>query len=423
MEGLVIRGGLRLSGRLTVQGAKNSILPILAASLLNRSSQCIWLQRVPDLYDVRNMLAILSSLGAEVSFVENEVCLRTEAVDQYHVPDHLMREMRSGIFLLGPLLGRLGKVRVCYPGGCAIGPRPINLHLKGLQALGAQVEEQNGYITLIGRLRGARVGLDYPSVGATENLMLAAVMAEGETVLYNAAREPEIIDLQNFLNTTGASVSGAGSSTIVIKGVKELTGGSHRVFSDRIVAGTFLMAAAITGGELLLEDVIPGHLAAVTNLLRQCGAVMDIGENSILIRGKEISAIRLACTSPYPGFPTDLQAPLTTLMSLARGSSLIVEKVFKERFRHIPELQKMGARIAQKNGHVVITGVPWLSGAQVEATDLRAGAALVLAGLAARGETVIGGARYIDRGYDNLPQVLSLLGAAVERHEMTAGSL
>lgn len=417
MESIIIRGGRRLSGRLTVQGAKNSILPILAASLLNRSDQVIRLQKVPDLYDVRNMLAILTSLGAEVSFTGNEVCLRTGEVDRYHVPDDLMREMRSGIFLLGPLLGRLGKVRVCYPGGCAIGPRPINLHLKGLQALGAQVEERDGYIKLTGRLKGTRIGLDYPSVGATENLMLAAVMAEGETVLYNAAREPEIVDLQNFLNSTGARVSGAGSSTIVIKGVKELTGGSYRVFPDRIVSGTYLMAAAITGGRLFLEDVIPGHLAAATSLLQQCGAGIDIGENMISIQGGEISAVRLVCTSPYPGFPTDLQAPFTALMALAKGSSLIIEKVFKERFRHIPALQKMGARITQKNGHVVIQGVPYLTGAQVEATDLRAGAALVLAGLAARGETVIKGARYIDRGYDNLPYVLSQLGADIERVE------
>ena len=245
MESILIRGGRRLSGRLVVQGAKNSILPILAASLLN--CQGVHLQRVPDLDDVRNMLAILSSLGAEVNFSGDEVVLDTAGVKEYHVPDYLMREMRSGIFLLGPLLSRLGKVRVCYPGGCAIGPRPINLHLGGLQALGARVEESNGFITLSGRLKGTRTGLDYPSVGATENLMLAAVMAEGETVIYNAAREPEIVDLQNFLNKGGARVSGAGSSTVVIRGVKELHRTSYRVFPDRIVSGTYLMAAAITG--------------------------------------------------------------------------------------------------------------------------------------------------------------------------------
>ncbi|HHX87921.1 MAG TPA: UDP-N-acetylglucosamine 1-carboxyvinyltransferase, partial [Firmicutes bacterium] len=361
------------------------------------------------------MLAILASLGVGVSFTGNEVCLCTRQVDQYHVPDDLMREMRSGIFLLGPLLGRLGKVRVCYPGGCAIGPRPINLHLKGLRALGAEVEERNGYIELTGWLKGARIGLNYPSVGATENLMLAAVMAKGETVLYNAAREPEIVDLQNFLNTIGARISGAGSSTIFIKGVKELTGGSYRVFPDRIVSGTLLIAAAITGGQLVLEDVVSGHLEAVISLLQQCGAQIYTGENMIYIRGGEISAVPLVCTSPYPGFPTDLQAPYTVLMALARGGSLIIEKVFKERFGHIPELQKMGARVTLKNGHVVISGVPYLTGAQVEATDLRAGAALVLAGLAARGQTVIKGARYIDRGYDNLPLALTRLGADIER--------
>lgn len=405
-----------------MQGAKNSILPILAASLLNRSDQVIRLQRVPDLYDVRNMLAILASLGAETSLSGNEVCLCTGGVEEYHVPDYLMREMRSGIFLLGPLLGRMGKVRVCYPGGCAIGPRPINLHLKGLQALGAKIEEGEGFVKLTGRLKGARIRLDYPSVGATENLMLAAVAAEGETVIYNAAREPEIIDLQNFLNNSGARISGAGSSTIAVRGVKELSGGSYRVFPDRIVSGTLLMAAAITGGQLVLEEVIPGHLAATTNLLQQCGARVNIGENIISIQGEEILAVRLVCTSPYPGFPTDLQAPFTALMALAKGNSLVVEKVFKERFRHILELQKMGARIVQKNGHVIISGVPYLTGARVEATDLRAGAALVLAGLAARGETLIRGARYIDRGYDNLPEVLTQLGAHIQRVEELAVS-
>ena len=284
------------------------------------------------------------------------------------------------------------------------------------------MEESNGFITLSGRLKGTRTGLDYPSVGATENLMLAAVMAEGETVIYNAAREPEIVDLQNFLNKGGARVSGAGSSTVVIRGVKELHRTSYRVFPDRIVSGTYLMAAAITGGELTLEDIIPGHLTAVTNLLRESGAAMEIGADQISIRGGEIAAIRLACTSPYPGFPTDLQAPLTALMTVANGRSLIVEKVFKKRFRHIPELQKMGARISQKNSHVAIVGVPHLTGAGVEATDLRAGAALVLAGLAARGETVIKGIRYIDRGYDDLPRVLVLLGADIERVKKPAVS-
>ncbi len=415
MDKYVIRGGRALEGKIAVHGAKNSILPILAASLLNCSGEPIRLKKVPHLHDVWAMLEILSKLGARVAHDGPDILLDTANVKCDQVPEALMREMRSSIFLMGPLLGRLGRVRVCYPGGCAIGERPINLHLEGLQALGAAVEERGSYIEARGRLRGAAITLAYPSVGATENLMLAAVTARGETVIRNAAREPEIIDLQNFLIKMGARVTGAGSPVITIKGGRDLHGGQYRTFPDRIVAGTYLLAAAITRGQVTVEEVVPEHLGALIRVLQKTGADLAAGDTVITVAGGRIKAAPRVDVHPYPGFPTDLQPPLVAYLTLADGTSTVIDHVFKNRFHHVQELRKMGARISLQGHQAVITGVSELKGAAVEAADLRAGAALVLAGLAARGETAVAGIKHIERGYEELPRALGLLGAKIER--------
>lgn len=413
MDRYIIRGGRALEGKLTIQGAKNSILPIMAASILNKSEEAIRIKQVPGLDDVRSMLSILTRLGARAESSDGDLILHTESVDSYHVPDDLMREMRSSIFLMGPLLGRLGRVRLCYPGGCAIGKRPIDIHLHGLKAMGAAVIENGEYINARGILRGADINLPYPSVGATENLIMAAVAAKGETMIHNAAREPEIVDLQNFLNTIGAEVSGAGSRTIRVSGPAELHGGSYRVFPDRIAAGTFMLAAAMTKGEITLEQVVPRHLSAMIRVLREAGVETAVKKSSVSVRGGELKAVSKVHVNPYPGFPTDLQPPLIAFLSLAEGRSTVIEHVFKDRFNHVPWLRKMGAKIELRGREALVTGVKLLSGTTVEACDLRAGAALVLAGLAARGETVVADARHIARGYEDLPAALSRLGARI----------
>lgn len=415
MDGYVIQGGFSLKGKVKVQGAKNSILPILAASLLNRSREPIRLVKAPDLHDVKSMLEILTNLGAVITMDGEDIILQTDRVDCFQIPDWLMQEMRSSIFLIGPLLGRLRKARMCHPGGCAIGNRPIDLHLQGLQSLGAIIEEKNGYVNARGKLKGAEVNLAYPSVGATENLMMAGVLARGKTVICNAAREPEIVDLQNFLNNIGALVQGAGSDTVTVTGVPEVGGGCYRVYPDRIAAGTYLIAAVVTGGEVTIEEVNPAHLEALTRLLRETGVDVEESKNSVSVKGGLIKAVPRVEVEPYPGFPTDLQPTLVTLLSLARGRSIVIENVFPQRFRHVAELNKMGARISLQANRAVIQGVSRFSGATVKATDLRAGAALTLAGLAARGETVVYGRKFIDRGYENLLEVLNSLGAHVER--------
>ncbi|MEW5786090.1 MAG: UDP-N-acetylglucosamine 1-carboxyvinyltransferase, partial [Bacillota bacterium] len=299
MDSYLIQGGYALQGELTVHGAKNSVLPILAAALLNRSQEQIRLEKVPDLFDVRAMLSILTNLGVSVSTDGADVILRTDPADCYHIPEQMMREMRSSIFLMGPLLGRFGKASVCYPGGCAIGERPIDLHLSGLQALGAIIEEKNGYIHARGNLRGAEINLSYPSVGATENLIMAGVLARGETIIHNAAREPEIIDLQNFLNILGARVDGAGSRTVTVKGVTAVSGGCYRVYPDRIAAGTYLIAAAVTGGRITLIDVRPEHLQSLIAILQKAGLPLEIsGERVTLHSGGSFKAVKLVETEP-----------------------------------------------------------------------------------------------------------------------------
>jgi UDP-N-acetylglucosamine 1-carboxyvinyltransferase len=416
MERFIIEGGHKLEGSLYVKGAKNSMLPIMAASVLNCSQDDVVLHNIPDILDMHVMMKILQSLGAKVNFKNNTLAINVKDVHSYTIADELMTEMRSSIFLMGPLLARLGKIRVTYPGGCSIGERPIDLHFKGLEAMGVKIREENGHILASAPdLRGAELHLDYPSVGATENLMMAAVLAKGKTVINNAAREPEIVDLQNFLNAMGAEVRGAGTETLRIVGVKELGKCVYRIIPDRIVAGTYLMAAAITGSRLLLKEIIPSHLDAVVAKMREAGVLIEATEDSLEVKNGELKAVETLRTLPYPSFPTDLQAPMMALLTKAKGTSIITESVFEARFKHAAELNRLNAKILVEGRNAVIEGVNKLKGAEVEATDLRAGAALILAGLAAEGTTVIRGIKYIDRGYENIEKDLQKIGARIAR--------
>ncbi len=419
VQRLIMEGGRRLHGQVRISGSKNAVLPILAATLLT-DEECV-IRNVPRLRDVAVMTSILRRLGAEVhaEAEEGEQVLRVCArrLRTHEVPETLVRRMRSSIFLMGPLLGREGRVRLSYPGGCAIGPRPINLHLKALSDLGAVIEERNGYLEARAPvLAGATVHLDQSSVGATENAMMAAVLARGMTAIYNAAREPEIADLQGFLNAMGARVSGAGTDVIRVEGVGRLRGADYRVIPDRIEAGTYLVAAAITGGHLVLLDAEPSHLESPIAKLREAGAVVTARGREIHVQGPDRPRAVDIKTVPYPGFPTDLQSPFMALLSLAEGTSIITESIFENRFKVAGELRRMGAQIAIDGRVAVIRGVHRLSGAVVEAMDdLRGGAALVLAGLAAEGRTVVEGVRHIERGYQDLDRKLLEVGARIRR--------
>ncbi len=414
MEKFVIEGGERLSGKIRITGAKNSILPILAASLL--SSGKVRIEDVPRISDVKVMLDILECLGVKIDWKENSLELDADSLSTSEIPEKLMCEMRSSIFLMGPLLGKLGKVKVSYPGGCAIGPRPIDLHLKGLISMGVEVVEENGYVSAkAGTLKGSTIHLDFPSVGATENLMMAAIYAKGFTRLHNVAKEPEIVDLQNFLNKMGARVRGAGTDIITIEGVKSLDGAVHRLIPDRIIAGTMIVAAGITDGEVIIENIIPEHLEAVISKLREAGLEILEDSESLMVRGGKIKGVNSVRTLPYPGFPTDMQPQIMALLSYADGISVVKESVFEGRFSHINELNKMGAQITVQERSAIIKGVNNLKGAKVKAPDLRAGAALVLAGLSAQGTTLIDEVHYIDRGYERLDLMLQKLGANIKR--------
>lgn len=419
MDRYVIRGGRRLEGTVRVGGAKNAILPILAATVLNKTDEVIILTNVPHIRDVVKMVDILRSLGAEISWSGGNMIVSTRNLSGFAVSENLMREMRSTIFLMGALLGRCGQVCISHPGGCAIGQRPIELHLKGLRKLGAQVREQHGFIyASCSRLTGAEIHLDYPSVGATENIMMASVYARGVTVISNAAKEPEIVDLQNMLNKMGAKIRGAGTDQIRITGVTQLRGIEYSVIPDRIVAGTLMIAAAATGGSVTLENVIPGHLEAVTAKLRETGVQVREENDRLHVEAPaRLRAVEYVRTLPYPGFPTDLQAPIMAALVRARGTSIIIENVFDSRFKHVGELNRMGAQItvATDNRTAIVHGVDKLTGAIVTAPDLRAGAALVIAGLTAEGETVVEGLEHIVRGYENLDGDLAKLGADIRR--------
>jgi UDP-N-acetylglucosamine 1-carboxyvinyltransferase len=380
------------------------------------------IENVPDLLDIRVMLNILRALGCRAEHKGETVFLDMSTLDSNHIPEALMKQMRSSIFLMGPLLARFGEVQVYQPGGCAIGERKINLHLEGLQQLGASIKEfGNTIVCKAEQLIGAEIMLDFPSVGATENIMMAAAMAEGITTIHNAAREPEIQDLQNFLNQMGANIIGAGTSTITIEGVKKLIPCVYRIIPDRIVAGTFMVATAVTRGNVTLEHVCPTHLTSVIHVLRRAGVQIHIDGDIINIncrsRPKRLERI---VTSPYPAFPTDLQSQIMVLLTLAEGLSIIKETIFEGRYKHVDELARMGADIRLDLNSAFIRGVPRLYGATVEATDLRAGAALVIAGLTAHGTTIVEQIHHIDRGYDRIELMLSRLGASISRQTTLA---
>ncbi|MGI6364645.1 MAG: UDP-N-acetylglucosamine 1-carboxyvinyltransferase [Bacillota bacterium] len=417
MEHYIVHGGKAISGTMAVQGAKNSALPIMAACILSPGKSI--LENVPRLTDVEVMAEIMETLGARVQWLgPSTLSVDCTRLDNWEVPEHLMRRMRSSFIVVGPLLSRFGRVRVTYPGGCAIGTRAIDLHLLGLERLGVEITPtQSGHIEFMGsRLQGTLIDLDLPSVGATENIMMAAVTARGTTVINNPAREPEIIDLQSFLNKLGAKVSGAGSDHIRIEGVRQLGVANHTIIPDRIVAGTLMVAAAVTGGELTLTDVVPGHLSVVIAKLTEMGANIETKADTIWISAPHrLNAVDKIRTAPYPGFPTDMQPQFMAALATCRGVSVLTERIFDGRFKHIDELRRMGANISVDDRTAIIRGVERLYGASVEATDLRAGAALVIAALGAQGVSTIEGVHHIDRGYVNFEKQLSALGASITR--------
>ena len=417
MAKLIINGGARLEGELRIHGAKNAALPVFAAALLTEEPVIIY--NWPAISDVYNMLSILEHIGAHVAYEKDKLVIDTRRALRWEMPDRLAKEIRSSIFMMGPILARFRMARFTYPGGCEIGTRPIDLHLRGLKNLGVNVTEAGGHIMCEGRrLKGGDVHLDYPSVGATENLMMAAALAPGNTVIRNAAREPEIVELQNVINKMGGAVKGAGSSNIYIEGKKELHGFSYTCISDRIVAGTYMVAAVVTNGKITLKNVIPEHLFAITAKLREAGAQIKVYEDAITVAGQgRPKEMHLIETGPYPGFPTDMQAQMCVAAAIAKGTSIIVESVFDNRFKHVGELLRMGANIMIKNNVAVIKGVDKLHGAEVKSMDLRGGAALVLAGLCAEGKTIVERAKIIDRGYETFESELDLLGADIKREE------
>lgn len=417
MGKLMIAGGGALNGEVRISGAKNSVLPILSAALL--ASEPVIIENVPHLNDVTTMMELLGQLGAKLTVDEN-LTIEVDAshIHQYSAPYELVRTMRASILVLGPLLSRFGQANVSLPGGCAIGPRPVDLHVKGLQAMGAQVVVENGYIkaTVDGRLKGAQILFETVTVTGTENLMMAAALADGITVLKNAAREPEVQDLANFLNMLGAKIEGGGTDTITIEGVPKLLGGEYRVLPDRIETGTYLVAAAITRGKVKVKNTRADLLEAVLEKLKEAGAHIEIGEDWITLdmQGRQPKAVSLR-TSPFPGFPTDMQAQFTALNTVADGIGVITETVFENRFMHVHELRRMGAEISVQGNAAICHGVPYLTAAPVMATDLRASASLVLAALIANGETMVDRIYHIDRGYECIEEKLKQLGAVIYR--------
>ncbi|MDF2545669.1 MAG: UDP-N-acetylglucosamine 1-carboxyvinyltransferase [Anaerosolibacter sp.] len=417
MAKIIVEKSAPLKGTVKVSGAKNSVLPIIAASLLAQEN-CV-LEDIPGLKDVEVICDVLGALGAKVNSNHKGIIeINASKLHDIEAPYELIRKMRASFLVMGPLLARKGKARIALPGGCAIGTRPIDLHLKGFQALGAKIELGHGYVEASAdRLIGSKVYLDFPSVGATENIMMAATMAEGTTIIENVAEEPEIVDLANFLNSIGAKIKGAGTDTIKIQGVKELGGSRHTVIPDRIEAGTFMIAAAITGGDVTVLNALPDHLKPITAKLRECGMTIDEFDDNIRVRANGKSLSTDIKTLPYPGFPTDMQAQFMSLLTVAQGTSVVIETVFENRFMHVDELKRMGANIKIEGRSAVVQGVDRLQGAQVKATDLRAGAALILAGMVADGPTEISDIYHVDRGYVEIEEKLRALGAKIQRTE------
>lgn len=415
MEAFLVEGGTRLEGSLRVQGAKNALLPILAASILTEED--VTLEEVPQITDGQRMVEILTILGCRVEQQGQRMKVCSSSLHNWEMPDSLSKQIRSSIFLLGPILSRFGKARVTYPGGCEIGLRPIDLHLQGLRSLGVKVNEGGGLIHCDGTaMKAGNVYFDYPSVGATENVMMAAALLPGVTTIHNAAREPEIVDLQNMMNAMGGSICGAGSQKIQITGVKKLHGVSWTSMPDRIVAGTLLAAGAITGGEIELTNAPVGDMMAVLSKLREMGCTIHEEPGVLhLTAPRRLTAFAQLQTQPHPGFPTDMQVQMLALLSVAQGTGVIMENVFENRFTHAGDLNRMGARILCSGRTAVVQGVEQLYGAKVTARDLRGGAALVLAALKADGVTQVDQAELIDRGYDHLENQLNALGASIRR--------
>lgn len=417
MEKLIVKGGNRLVGAVKTSGAKNAVLPIIAASILGTTPS--HLDEVPMLEDVHTISEVLKCLGlaVECSPEKNVLDIDSAEITSYEAPYELVRTMRASFLVMGPLLARIGKARISMPGGCAIGARPIDIHLKGFEALGVKIEQGHGYIEASAPegLKGTSIYFDFPSVGATENIMMAASLAEGTTILENAAEEPEIVDLANYLNKMGAKIRGAGTDTIRIEGVDKLHGADYTIIPDRIEAGTYMIAAAMTGGDVVVENVLPEHQKPLIAKLREAGAVVEEDIDKVRVIGKnKLKAVSIK-TLPYPGFPTDMQAQMMAMMVIAEGRSKVTETVFENRFMHVVELNRMGAQISTEGRSAVIDGPCKLTGCDVRATDLRAGAAMILAGLVAEGTTRIGDLHHIDRGYENIVAKLKNLGADIER--------
>ena len=418
MEKLIINGGRRLTGKVKISGAKNAVLPVIAATLLGQDNQTC-LEEVPNLDDVRTISEVLRTLGVKVNHDKAESKLYVDAtqIDNITAPYDLVRKMRASFLIMGPLLARLGSAKISLPGGCAIGTRPIDLHLKGFEALGANISIGHGYIeaSAPNGLTGARIYLDFPSVGATENILMAAAMAKGQSIIENPAQEPEIVDLANYLNLMGAKIRGAGTNVIKVEGAPKLIARDYTIIPDRIEAGTYMIAAAMTQGDVYIENAISEHIKPVIAKLKEAGVTVI----------EEVEGIRVICdhrpkavdikTLPYPGFPTDMQAQFMAMLTISEGTGVVTETVFENRFMHVDELRRMGAKIKIDGRTSVVYGTDVLTGCQVKATDLRAGAAIVLAGLVAEGQTQIGYIHHIDRGYDNLVDKLVSLGADIKR--------
>ncbi len=416
MDQFVIQGGTSLAGEVTISGAKNAALPILFAALLGQGKSTF--SNVPRLRDIGTTEALLKTLGANVEWQQEKLVIDGATVDKTLAPYELVKQMRASVLALGPLVARFGEAQVSLPGGCAIGARPVDIHIQGLERMGAIIKVENGYINakVDGRLKGAEIFMEMVSVGATENLLMAATLADGKTVLENAAREPEITDLANCLIAMGAKINGAGTSRIEIEGVESLSGCEYSILPDRIETGTFLVAAAMAGGEVLCKNTDHHSLDPVIEKLRATNALVEVTDNSIYLdmRGRELKAVNIK-TMPHPGFPTDMQAQFTALNVVAKGSATITETIFENRFMHVPELQRMGANIRLEGNTAICGDTERLSGAQVMATDLRASASLILTGIVAQGETIVDRIYHVDRGYQRIEDKLSALGANIKR--------
>ncbi len=413
----VVNGDKGLEGRIRNNGAKNAALPILAAAVLSDGE--VILHDCPQIVDVQNMLLILESIGCGVKREEKHIILEPRDIDMWRIPDKYVRKIRSSIVFLGALIGRMGRAEAAYPGGCEIGQRPIDLHLDAFKKLGISVDDSHGYINCTApHIKGAEIHLEYPSVGATENIMLAASKGKGHTVIYNAAKEPEVVDLQNFINAMGGKIWGAGGNTIYIEGVDRLQSVEYTIIPDRIVAGTYLMACAASGGDVFVDNVNIEHIFPILSKLQEAGCVVSLEKDGVrILVENRLKAISHTITLPYPGFPSDMQSPLMALLTTAEGTSIITETIFESRYKHVPELIRMGARIYIDGMTAVVQGVDMLQGVEVCATDLRGGAALLIAALGAQGITVIDNVTHVDRGYECLDEKLNSIGADIKRIE------